>query len=188
MLLPSNYFQWPFYAILASLLFTQTLLQPAHGNTDEIYTEMHDKLLHFQKIARQIVEQGKFNSFIKDKFTERVNKIKDVIEKYVGISQMYETWKSDGIEMDDYLTLRQKEVDPNWVKVMHLKWLEIVRPLNQQDGKYYSQHELKERQKKANNLYLWKFLDVTRIENEKFFKFLRMKCDPYLYEDADEEV
>jgi hypothetical protein len=185
MLLLSSYFKWPFCAILAAIFF-QTLLQPAHGNTDTIYTEMHDKLLHFQKIAKRIVEDGTMDSFIKEAYDKREKNIKYRTSDTDKISKIMEKWRSEGTEiLDDFLTLREKDINLSQIEKMRTKWEQIVLPLNEHDGKHYSEHQLEEIQKEANKNYLWKFLDVTNTENASFFKRLALKCNHYLGDDSE---
>jgi hypothetical protein len=97
---PSNYFLWPFCGILATL-FSQTLLQPAQGNFDEIYTEMHEKLLHFQKLAQRIIENDDmdFHFFTEHELPRSEMTIRDYTSKNKNdeISKIMEKWRSEGI-------------------------------------------------------------------------------------------
>jgi hypothetical protein len=181
MLLPSYYFQWKFCAILVILL-----LHPAQGNLDEIYTEMHGKLLHFQNLAQVIVEKGTMNSLIKEAYDKRVKNIKKVISRNAEISKLMEKWRNGEIEsLDDYLALRQK-VNPLLIEKVRKKGLEIRRPLNENDGKYYYPHELEKIQKYSNEyLSLLKFLEVTCKENAVFFGRLLSHCSHYLTVDNE---
>jgi hypothetical protein len=192
----SNYFHWPFYAILVTL-FAQTLLQKVDGNSDSdvIYTkirELHEKLFHFQKVAQRIVEEGKIDSDIKNELIEREKSIKHSISE--EWHKILEALKSNGNQiLDDYLTLRQK-VQPSLAEEMRQKWRQIKRPLaeemriksrqikrplNVHDGKVYSEQELM-------HYNVLAILEVTEAVNWGFFLHLGQKCSHYLY--ADEEV
>jgi hypothetical protein len=184
MMLSSNYFKWQFHAILVTLYF-QTLLQPAHGNSDTIYKEMHEKLFFFEKLAQPIVEEGTMDSDIKHELAQREKNIKKAISMNDEISKMLKTWKSEGIEsLDDYLTLKRK-VQQSLLEKIFEKSKQIKIPLNLQ--KQYRNVQ-QEKMEKTRNIYynLLGFLEVTKAKNEAFFKLLTPRCRDYI--NADDEV
>jgi rubrerythrin len=127
------------------------------------------------------------DSFIKNEMAQREKIIKYRTSRNAEISEMLKTWKSGGIEiLDDYLTLKQK-VHPRLIEKIRTKWEQIVRPLNEPNGKIYSKHDLEEIQKKANKYYiLLKFLEITIKENAAFFKRLAPQVfGHHLYADVE---
>jgi hypothetical protein len=127
------------------------------------------------------------DSFIKNEMAQREKIIKYRTSRNAEISEMLKTWKSGGIEiLDDYLTLKQK-VHPRLIEKIRTKWEQIVRPLNEPNGKIYSKHDLEEIQKKANKYYiLLKFLEITIKENATFFKRLApLVFSHYLYDNVE---